>query len=277
MIARKNTAVLKIIIVQAEISINNANCGKMLLLTVSSIMSLTLIKTRGQINKKENDPFVPAIKKVTHLFFFYCPARQGVVQLIFCLLTPVIVGTPPPTHFLLCLSSVKPLTSGFESRPGWFLQEWRAFISQWPHTPLVSSSGMHKKIHFVYKLVLPSLCWFYSVHIFISREPSSHLQLIAGMLAGWWLWSLSVSVRGDFGFPQTVNVIENFYSNYIFIFKKKKKKSNLEDFRKPHNFKNTRGNRLYHVLYFSICLYLDTHADIRSSFHVEYPEERGTE
>lgn len=78
-------------------------------------------------------------------------------------------------------------------------------------------------------------------------------------------------------FPQTVNVIENFYSNYIFIFKKKKKKSNLEDFRKPHNFKNTRGNRLYHVLYFSICLYLDTHADIRSSFHVEYPEERGTE
>lgn len=219
MIARKNTAVLKIIIVQAEISINNANCGKMLLLTVSSIMSLTLIKTRGQINKKENDPFVPAIKKVTHLFFFYCLARQGVVQLIFCLLTPVIVGTPP---LLLCLSSVKPLTSGFESRPGWFLQEWRAFISQWPHTPLVSSSGMHKKIHFVYKLVLPSLCWFYSVHIFISREPSSHLQLIAGMLAGWWLWSLSVSVRGDFVFPQTVNVIENFYSNYIFIFKKKK-------------------------------------------------------
>lgn len=106
MIARKNTAVLKIIIVQAEISINNANCGKMLLLTVSSIMSLTLIKTRGQINKKENDPFVPAIKKVTHLFFFYCPARQGVVQLIFCLLTPVIVGTPPPhTLFTLPLFS----------------------------------------------------------------------------------------------------------------------------------------------------------------------------
>lgn len=103
MIARKNTAVLKIIIVQAEISINNANCGKMLLLTVSSIMSLTLIKTRGQINKKENDPFVPAIKKVTHLFFFYCPARQGVVQLIFCLLTPVIVGTPPHTHTLFTL------------------------------------------------------------------------------------------------------------------------------------------------------------------------------
>lgn len=76
MIACKNTAVLKIIIVQAEISINNANCGKMLLLTLSSIMSLTLIETRGQINKKENDPFVPAIKKVTHLFFFYCLVRK---------------------------------------------------------------------------------------------------------------------------------------------------------------------------------------------------------
>lgn len=96
-------------------------------------MSPTLIETRGQINKKENDPFVPAIKKVTHLFFFYCLARQGVVQLIFCLLTPVIVGTTPP--ILLCLSSVKPLTSGFESRPGWFSSGMESFyFSMAPHS-----------------------------------------------------------------------------------------------------------------------------------------------
>ena len=84
----------------------------------------------------EEGAFCSAVKRPTYCSFTVLQEKRQVVQqasFSLCSSPYFHPLPPPPTPRLpLPLLSIWPLTSGFESRPSWFLSEWRAFISQWP-------------------------------------------------------------------------------------------------------------------------------------------------
>lgn len=173
--ANSNPAVFAVLFVL--ILLLSTSWSQSAVLTLSTIITLTWIEswTKGR------ESFLFSCQE-TNILFFYCLAREEteVVQLAFSLSLPIFSAFspfPPILHpsspsFTLPLFSVtahiwfwvkaRLVSSGMEG-----------FYFSMAPLPLQFHSVV-KSMQFVYELVFLSLYWFYSILIFITREPHNH-------------------------------------------------------------------------------------------------------